>query len=161
MNSGILCALPTMAIKKNCWTQVTTRKPDQLDPLPGIVLKVSPCVKTPRLCILSLQPSLGMLPKVRGHHNGTSNYVHQATLQRQVSPAPDRKSVSRKLGVTVMSVPLKTRKSYKLQAHQTDRTTSLWYRQSGHPRTYFCTEVGIIFLNTRTAPRGRDLKQLP
>lgn len=117
MNSGILCALPTMAIKKNCWTQVTTRKPDQLDPLPGIVLKVSPCVKTPRLCILSLQPSLGMLPKVRGHHNGTSSYVHQATLQRQVSPAPDRKSVITETGSHSHECPLENKK--ELQASST------------------------------------------
>lgn len=65
----------------------------------------SPCVKTPRLCILSLQLSLGMLPKARCHHNGTFSPYAPATLQRQVSPA------SLKLGVTVMSVPLETRES--------------------------------------------------
>lgn len=108
----------------------------------------SPCVETPKLCILSLQLSLGMLPKARCHHNGTFSPCAPATLQRQVSPA------SLKPGVTVMSDPLETRKSHKLQAHQANGTTSPWYQQSGHPRAYFCTEAGIIFLNTRTAPEA-------
>lgn len=161
MNSGILCALPTVAIRKNCWSQVTTWKTDQLGPLPGIVLKVSSCVKTPKLWILRLQLSLGMLPKVRCHHNEISSPCAPGDSAETGLPCTGQEKYLTETGSHSHECPLGNEKEPQASKH----TNQMGQRPHGIsrvviPELIFALKLGLSFWIQELLQRQRP-KQLP